>query len=72
MRNTWILAVLALAILSGCAKKRDPMKEHLNDLWLEGYGFNNPNLDRIKRGEPPLNFDGTEHKKKSFLGWLTD
>ncbi|WP_186774929.1 hypothetical protein [Allorhodopirellula solitaria] len=28
-------------------------------LWRQGYGFNNPNNERIKNGEPVLNFDGS-------------
>ncbi len=26
---------------------------------MEGYGFNNPNPERKKKGLPPLNFDGS-------------
>ncbi len=29
-------------------------------LWHQGYGFNNPNNERIRKGKPVLNFDGTE------------
>ncbi len=28
-------------------------------LWRQGYGFNNPNNERIRNGQPPLNFDGS-------------
>ena len=28
-------------------------------LWREGYGFNNPNSDRIRAGQPVQNFDGS-------------
>lgn len=34
----------------------------LNQNWRSGYGFNNPNPDRIKNGKAPLNFDGSEYK----------
>ena len=29
-------------------------------LWHQGYGSNNPNNERIRKGLPVLNFDGTE------------
>ena len=29
-------------------------------LWHQGYGYNNPNNERIRKGQPVLNFDGTE------------
>lgn len=31
-------------------------------LWRQGYGFNNPNNERIRNGQPVLNFDGTVAK----------
>lgn len=31
-------------------------------LWRQGYGFNNPNGERLREGLPPLNFDGSEAK----------
>lgn len=36
------------------AKAFDP-----DPLWHQGYGFNNPNVERIRNGQPVLNFDGT-------------
>lgn len=33
-----------------------------NHLWKQGYGFNNPNPDRIRNGQPVLNFDGSVAK----------
>ncbi len=32
----------------------------MNEYWREGYGFNNPNADRIRQGLKPLNFDGSQ------------
>ena len=29
-------------------------------LWHQGYGYNNPNNERIRKGQPVWNFDGTE------------
>jgi hypothetical protein len=36
-----------------------------NKLWNKGYGFNNPNPDRISKGLRPLDFDGKESKDPS-------
>lgn len=33
-----------------------------NPLWHQGYGFNNPNNERIRNGQPVLNFDGSVAK----------
>lgn len=30
--------------------------------WRQGYGFNNPNPDRIRNGQPVLNFDGSVYE----------
>jgi len=27
-------------------------------LWRQGYGYNHPNVERIKDGQEPLNFNG--------------
>jgi hypothetical protein len=43
------------------AEKKPPheeVNEQLNQLWEEGYGYNNPNADRIKQGLPPIPFHG--------------
>jgi hypothetical protein len=31
-------------------------------LWQQGYGYNNPNPNRIRDGQPPLNFDGSHSR----------
>lgn len=59
-----IFLVLVTSCLSGCSflwsalfgKERDPHKEHFNSLWEEGYGFNNPNPQRIRDGQEPQPF----------------
>ncbi|MGZ0171098.1 MAG: hypothetical protein ACKVHE_16205 [Planctomycetales bacterium] len=53
----FILA-LTLTLTSGCASS--PKESHLDRLWKQGYGFNNPNLERIRNGQRPLNFDGSD------------
>ena len=30
-----------------------------NNLWKQGYGFNNPNVDRIRDGKQPVAFPGS-------------
>ncbi len=57
MRATGLFIALLLVLLSGCAS--DPHDSEIDRLWRQGYGFNNPNLERIKNGCPPVDFDGT-------------
>lgn len=57
MGYRFTLALVICTILSGCAS--DDHLEHTNELWRQGYGFNNPNYDRIKKGEKPLNLNGS-------------
>lgn len=37
--------------------------------WKQGYGFNNPNNERIEQGLEPVNFDGTtdSQRKSNFV-----
>jgi hypothetical protein len=53
----WTLT-LTLVLNSGCASR--PKESHLDRLWKQGYGFNNPNPERVRNGQKPLNFDGSE------------
>ena len=62
--SRWIVLVLALIIcgnLSGCATEREDTQ--VDQLWRDGYGSRNPNLDRTKRGQALLNFDGSEYRR---------
>ena len=45
----------------------------INNLWKQGYGFNNPNVDRIKKGLAPQNFDGSleNSENKSYFDELS-
>lgn len=55
-----VLILLAISVAGlGCAKDRDA-SDDLNGLWRGGYGFNNPNAERIQNGQAPLNFDGSK------------
>ena len=37
----------------------------IDRLWKQGYGYNNPNIDRIGDGRPRFNFDGSRGDGKS-------
>ncbi len=78
MRSDSRLFLLLLAITlvpAGCVSDPEPhddINHQLNQQWLQGYGFNNPNVERRRRGLPPLNFDGSVHKEPSFLECLLE
>lgn len=42
-------------------------EEHTDELWRQGYGFNNPNVERIKNGERPVDFNGSPHNSGSAI-----
>jgi hypothetical protein len=44
------------------AEERQKQNSFPNDLWRQGYGYNNPNNARILEGKPPQNFDGSVSK----------
>lgn len=52
------LLAATMTLTSGCASS--PKESHLDRLWKQGYGFNNPNPERIRNGQRPLNFDGSD------------
>ena len=52
-----VLATL-LVFTSGCASSQK--ESHLDRLWKQGYGFNNPNPERIRNGQRPLKFRESE------------
>lgn len=61
MLRFWRLMLLSCSVFFvGCATDPDSEDDSLNHLWRQGYGYNNPNPDRIRRGEAPLNFDGSQ------------
>ena len=51
------LVALPVFLAVGCASNRH--ETEMENLWKRGYGFNNPNVERIKGGQRPLNIDGT-------------
>jgi hypothetical protein len=60
VRLLFLVAALAALPAAGCKSAPDPQEQELNELWREGYGFNNPNAERIQKGLKPLNFDGSQ------------
>jgi len=40
-------------------------EEEIDELWRQGYGYNNPNVERIKNRQVPLNFDGSPNTFES-------
>ena len=65
----WLAVCLSL---SGCRAIQPDYSlfktEHersIDELWREGYGKDNPNIDRIRDRELPLNFDGTPNTFES-------
>jgi hypothetical protein len=54
------LAILLSGLfVSVCVShEKTPSEEYTDSMWRQGYGFNNP---RIRKGEPPVDFDGTVH-----------
>ncbi len=57
MRTLGLMLATILFFGSGCAS--DQPESEADRLWKQGYGYNNPNADRLRNGEPPVNFDGT-------------
>ena len=55
------LFLLTSSIFKGWlnAKDKDRKRFDPDPLWRAGYGFNNPNAERIRNGQPVLNFDGS-------------
>jgi hypothetical protein len=61
MRRFLHLGLACLLLSGGCrTKPRSPTEEQFNQHWRDGGGFNNPNVERKKKGLPPLNFDGSD------------
>jgi len=53
-----LIVAAMMTLSSGCASS--PKESHLDRLWKQGYGYNNPNPERIRNGQKPLNFGERE------------
>jgi hypothetical protein len=61
MRRLLHFGLACLLLTGGCrTKSRSPTEEQFHQHWRDGGGFNNPNIERKKKGLPPLNFDGSD------------
>lgn len=60
LRLLILTACIAILNVAGCKSDSDPASDQLNEYWREGYGYNNPNVDRMRKGLPPQNFDGSQ------------
>ena len=49
---------VSTALIRGWFENLFHEETEIDRLWQQGYGYNNPNPDRIKKGQPVLNFDG--------------
>ena len=68
MRIMVLCILLCSVLLSGCQSLsfqrpnyslfKSEQEERTDALWRQGSGFNNPNVDRIRDGQTPLNFNG--------------
>lgn len=82
-----LLAIACMLPTTGCAgfldyrreqgEKRKLMKEEpsfdwLDANWKSGYGFNNPNAERIRQGLEPVNFDGSLDSEKEEDGFFDE
>ena len=72
MRSITCFAVVAFIALSGCRTLqpeyslfKSEQEERTDELWRQGYGYSNPNADRIRSGQDPLNFDGSPNTFES-------
>lgn len=88
MRHLTIMLLLCLTFCttsSGCAgflefrreqvdrrRARDAASCQSDTLWKQGYGFNNPNPERIRQGLEPVNFNGKtdDEDGDSYFGRL--
>lgn len=53
----------------------DAQTASIDSLWKTGHGFNNPNVERIKQGLEPQNFDGStgiKTKKGPVAAYVDD
>lgn len=82
-----LTAYVCLLSVMGCAGFREYRREEaeerklaerersadwLNSNWKSGYGFNNPNAERIRQGLEPVNFDGSRDSEREEKGFFDE
>ena len=51
------ICLAAIFICGGCASDRNSLQnDHMDSLWKQGYGYGNPNVERIRSGQKPESF----------------
>jgi len=72
MKPITCLAIVVCIALSGCRTLKpeyslfkSEQEERTDELWRQGYGYNNPNVERIRNGQEPLNSDGSPNTFES-------
>lgn len=86
MRRLTIMSMLCMTLCAtstGCAGffeyRREqvdrryaskPRTNQVDSLWKQGYGFNNPNNERIRQGLKPIHFHGKAEDDDSYFGQL--
>ena len=75
MRSIRWIVLFSLVLLSGCSSLKpdyslfkSDLEARTDALWKRGYGYNNPNPERIRNGQEPLNFDGKPDNLKTAVG----
>ena len=72
MKFITCLAIVACLASTGCRTLKPEYslfktenEERVDELWRQGYGYNNPNVERIRNDQEPLNFDGSSNTFES-------
>jgi len=72
VKSTSCTLIVLFCLLSGChalqpeySLFKTDHEERIDELWRQGYGYSNPNVDRIKNSQTPLNFDGSPNNFES-------
>jgi hypothetical protein len=72
MKSITCFALVTFISLSGCRTLqpeyslfKGEQEERTDELWRQGYGYKNPNVDRIRNGQEPLNLNGSPNTFES-------
>lgn len=72
MKTALVIAFVACIAISGCRTLqpeyslfKSEHEEQTDALWRQGFGYNNPNAERIRDGRDSVNFDGSSNTFES-------